>query len=46
MLPLSETDFVIKEINAKIYFVKDPGGKVTKFKLNMNGRDTELPRVE
>ena len=46
MLPLSETDFVIKEINAKISFVKDENGKVTKFKLNMNGRDSELPRIE
>ena len=46
MLPLSESDFVIKELNAKIYFVKDASGKVTKFKLNMNGRDTELPRVD
>ncbi|MBC7829660.1 MAG: serine hydrolase [Chitinophagaceae bacterium] len=46
MLPLSETDFVIKEINAKIYFVKDASGRITGFKLNMNGMDSELPRVE
>ena len=46
MLPLSETDFVIKEINAKISFIKDENGKVNKFKLNMNGGDNELQRVE
>lgn len=46
MLPLSETDFVIKEINAKIFFVKDQSGKATKFRLDMNGRNSELPRVE
>jgi len=46
MLPVSETDFVIKEINAKLSFVKDENGKVKKIKLNMNGIDSELPRVE
>ncbi len=46
MLPVSETDFVIKEINAKISFVKEVSGKVNKFKLNMNGMDSELPRIE
>ena len=46
LLPLSETDFVIKELNAKISFVKDENGKVNKFKLNMNGMDSELPRIE
>jgi len=46
MLPVSETDFVIKEINAKVSFVKDGGGKVKKMKLNMNGTDSELPKLE
>jgi CubicO group peptidase (beta-lactamase class C family) len=46
MLAVSETDFVIKEINAKLSFVKDENGKVKKIKLNMNGIDSELPRVE
>lgn len=45
MLPVSETDFVIKEFNAKLSFVKE-NGKVTKIKLNMDGKDSELPRVE
>jgi CubicO group peptidase (beta-lactamase class C family) len=46
LLPLSDTDFVIMEIAAKIAFVKDQSGKVTKFKLNMNGANRELPRIE
>ena len=46
MLPVSETDFVIKEINAKLSFVKDENGKVNKIKLNMNATDSELPRLE
>jgi len=46
MFPLSETDFIIKEINAKIIFVKEESGKVNKLKLNMNSVDRELPRIE
>jgi CubicO group peptidase (beta-lactamase class C family) len=46
MLPVSETDFVIKEINARVSFVKDESGKVKKIKLKMNGSDSELPRLE
>ena len=45
MLPLSETEFIIKEINAKLSFVKE-NGKVSKIKLNMNSMDSELPRIE
>jgi len=37
---------VIKEINAKLSFVKGADGKATKIKLNMNGTDTEMPRIE
>ncbi len=44
--PTSETDFVIKKINAKLSFVKDENGKVNKIKLNLNGVQSELPRVE
>lgn len=46
MLPQSETDFVILEINAKLSFVKGADGKATKIKLNMNNTDSELPRIE
>ncbi len=46
MEPISETDFIIKEINAKLSFVKDENGKVNKIKFNLNGVESELPRVE
>jgi CubicO group peptidase (beta-lactamase class C family) len=46
LLPTSDTEFVIKEINAKLVFVKGENGKATKIKLNMNNMDTELPRIE
>jgi hypothetical protein len=46
MFPVSETDFVLKEINAKLSFIKGENGKVDKIKLHMNGTDTELPRME
>ena len=44
--PTSQTDFVIKELNAKISFVRPANGKASMFKLNMNGRTAELPRIE
>jgi CubicO group peptidase (beta-lactamase class C family) len=44
--PVSETDFVILEINARLSFVKDGSGKASLIKLNMNNTDTELPRIE
>jgi hypothetical protein len=37
---------VIKEINAKVKFVKDETGKVTKMTVNMNGGDSDMPRIE
>ncbi len=46
MLPVSETDFVPKELNARLSFIKEENGKVNKLKLHMNGTDSELPRME
>ena len=46
MAPVSDTDFVILEINAKLSFVKGDDGKATKIKLNMNNTNSELPRIE
>jgi hypothetical protein len=46
MFPVSNTDFVLKEINAKLSFVKGEDGKANKIKLRMNGADSELPRIE
>ena len=46
MNSLSETDFIIKEINARLSFVKGEDGKANKIKLTMNGVDSELLRIE
>ena len=46
MSPVSDTDFVILEINAKLSFVKGEDGKAVKIKLNMNNTNNELPRIE
>jgi CubicO group peptidase (beta-lactamase class C family) len=46
MFPVSNTEFVFKEINGRVIFIKDENGKVNKFKLRMNGVDQELPRIE
>ncbi|MEO6330708.1 MAG: serine hydrolase [Ginsengibacter sp.] len=43
---VTETDFIIKEINAKLSFVKGENGKVNKIKLNLNGTDSELPKID
>ncbi|MEO7802448.1 MAG: serine hydrolase [Ginsengibacter sp.] len=43
--PVSDSAFIIKQLNAKVTFVKE-SGKVTKISLNMNGMNTDLPRVE
>ena len=44
--PVSENEFVIKEINARLRFEKGADNKVTKIMLNMNGGNSELPRIE
>jgi len=46
LFPVSDTEFVLKDIQARITFIKDANGKVNKFKLHMNGTDSELPRIE
>jgi hypothetical protein len=46
MFPVSNTEFVLKEVNARLTFIKDENGKVNKFKLRMNGSDREVPRIE
>lgn len=46
LYPVSDTDFIIKEINAKISFVKDGSGKVTKIRLTLNGEESELRKLQ
>lgn len=44
--PVSETDFVIPELNAKLSFIKGDNGKIARIKLNLNGVESELPRID
>jgi hypothetical protein len=46
MLALSDTEFLIKDINARLNFVKGGNGKATKFVLTMNGTNTDVQRIE
>jgi hypothetical protein len=46
MFPVSDTEFVLREINAKITFPNEGNGKVNKLILHMNGTDNELPRLD
>jgi hypothetical protein len=43
--PVSDSEFAIKQLNAKVIFVKE-NGKVTKIVLNMNGTNSDLPKVD
>jgi CubicO group peptidase (beta-lactamase class C family) len=46
MFPVSQSDFILKEINARLSFVKDERGEVDKIKLHMNNTDSELPKMK
>ena len=46
MLPKSETEFVLREVNAQVTFVKDASGKVTRAKVVQAGQTTEATKVE
>jgi CubicO group peptidase (beta-lactamase class C family) len=46
LLPQSETEFGVREVNAQIIFMKDAGGKVTKVKVIQPGETTEASKVK
>ena len=46
ILPISEKEFVIKEVNARILFVDGPDGKANKLNLDMAGQKKDAPRIE
>lgn len=46
ILPLSEEEFTVRELNARLQFVKEPDGKVRKFILEMAGQKKEVVRLE
>lgn len=43
---IATDEFFIKEANIKLKFIKDPDGKVTTIRLNENGVNTNLPKIE
>jgi hypothetical protein len=45
ILPLSEKEFTLKEVNAKLIFVTDSNGKVSKFILDQGGLKQDLVRL-
>ncbi|MEX2232512.1 MAG: serine hydrolase [Cyclobacteriaceae bacterium] len=45
ILPISEKEFTVRELNAKLLFVKEPDGKISKFILDMGGQKTEVVRL-
>lgn len=42
---ISENEFMVKEVNAKLLFVKETDGKVNKLILDMAGQKKEAPRI-
>ncbi len=45
IFPVSENLFMVKEVNAKLLFVKEPDGKVNKLILDMAGQKSEAARI-
>jgi hypothetical protein len=45
ILPLSEKEFTVRELNAKLIFVQEQDGKVSKFILDMAGQKKDVVRM-
>ena len=46
LVPTSETEFTVTNVNAKIKFVKDATGKVTHMMVSLNGQDVEGKKIK
>jgi CubicO group peptidase (beta-lactamase class C family) len=46
MYPVSETEFALKDINARIIFIREADKKVSKLTLDMAGQKKDAPKVE
>jgi CubicO group peptidase (beta-lactamase class C family) len=46
IFPVSEKEFILREINARVTFIKEPDGKVSKMIVDMAGQKKDAPRVE
>jgi CubicO group peptidase (beta-lactamase class C family) len=46
ILPLSEKEFTLRELNAKLTFVQEPDGKISKLVLDMAGQKKDAVKME
>ncbi len=46
IVPVSEEEFIAREVNATLRFVKEPDGKVNKFILDHGGQKQEVVRAQ
>ncbi|HJQ68539.1 MAG TPA: DUF4440 domain-containing protein [Blastocatellia bacterium] len=46
LVPISDTEFTVTNVNAKIRFVKDESGKVTHMTVNLNGQDVQGKKIK
>ena len=46
LVPISDTEFSVANVNAKIKFVKDATGKVTHMTVNLNGQDVQGKKIK
>ncbi len=46
LLPLSDTEFLIRELNANLTFKKDATGKVNAIHIKFAGDERDAPRIE
>lgn len=46
ILPTSDTTFVLKELNAKLTFYREPGGSVSKLIVDMAGQKRDAPKLQ
>ncbi|HEX5167788.1 MAG TPA: serine hydrolase [Cyclobacteriaceae bacterium] len=45
IFPVSETEFIVREVNAKLLFVKEGDGKISKLILDMAGQKKDVVRM-
>jgi ketosteroid isomerase-like protein len=46
LVPVSDSEFTVTNVNAKIKFVKDATGKVTHMVVNLNGQDVQGKKIK
>jgi CubicO group peptidase (beta-lactamase class C family) len=46
IFPVSEKEFVVMDINARITFIEGADGKVSKLNLDMGGQKKDAPKIE